>query len=314
VVRSDLDELDLGLLHALHVDGRAPFSKIGEVLGVSDQTVARRYGRLRSEQRVRVTGRTDPDRVGEVSWFVRINCVPSVALTLGRTLARRPDTTWVKLASGGTEIVCVVRAETSQDSETLLLEKLPRTPNVVNVSANCLLHVFFGGPESIIDVLTPDQAARLRPPVPQPGPTVTLDQADRRMLGLLQTDGRATITDLAAATGRSPTTERRRLGELRAAGALYFDVDLDYRLLDMRMQTMLWLNVPPDRLMAAGESLAAHPEVAFVAATTGSTNLYATVLCPDPATLFTYLTSRVAALPTTSRIETAPVIRTLKNL
>jgi len=191
------DALDRRLLSALALDGRASFSRVAAVLGVSDQTVARRYARLRSEQRIRVTGRTDPARLGEVSWFVRIHCVPSVALTLGRTLARRPDTTWVKLASGGTEIVCVVRAVTSQDSESLLLEKLPKTPNVVNVSANCLLHVFFGGPESVINMLTPDQADRLRPPAPQPGPIVALDQADRRMLGLLQTDGRATVTDLA---------------------------------------------------------------------------------------------------------------------
>ncbi|NUR89077.1 MAG: AsnC family protein, partial [Nonomuraea sp.] len=30
-----LDEVDRGLLHALQVDGRASFSRIGEVLGVS---------------------------------------------------------------------------------------------------------------------------------------------------------------------------------------------------------------------------------------------------------------------------------------
>jgi DNA-binding Lrp family transcriptional regulator len=128
------------------------------------------------------------------------------------------------------------------------------------------------------------------------------------MLDLLRTDGRASLTDLAATTGRSLTTERRRLAELRATGALYFDGDLDYHLLNLRMQTMLWLGAPPDQLMATGQALAAHPEVPFVAATTGSTNLYASVLCPDPAILFTYLTTQVAALPATNRIETAPVI------
>lgn len=39
-----LDSLDLKLLQALELDGRAPFSRIGEVLGVSDQTVARGSG------------------------------------------------------------------------------------------------------------------------------------------------------------------------------------------------------------------------------------------------------------------------------
>lgn len=35
------DELDRGLLHAVHLDARAPFRRLGEALGVSDQTVAR---------------------------------------------------------------------------------------------------------------------------------------------------------------------------------------------------------------------------------------------------------------------------------
>src|SRR3954447_5816865 len=44
-VESDYDELDRRLVHALQIDGRAPFSAIADVLGVSDRTVARRYAR-----------------------------------------------------------------------------------------------------------------------------------------------------------------------------------------------------------------------------------------------------------------------------
>lgn len=43
-----LDPVDLRLLHALQIDGRAAFSRIADVLGVSDRTVARRFGRLRA--------------------------------------------------------------------------------------------------------------------------------------------------------------------------------------------------------------------------------------------------------------------------
>ena len=65
---------------------------------------------------------------------------------------------------------------------------------------------------------------------------------------------------------------------------------------------------------SAADAPAFHPEVSFAAATTGSTNVYASVLCPDPGALFRYLTTRVAALPSVQRMETAPVILTLKNL
>lgn len=305
------DDLELKIIHALQIDGRAPFSRIAAVLGVSDQTVARRYAQLRD--RVRVSGRTDPALVGEVSWFVRVRCRPDVARTVGQALARRPDTSWVKLTSGGTEIVTAVRASTGQDSETLLLEKLPRTPHVLDVSANCQLHVFYGGQQGVVDALSADQVAELRP-TPVTTAPIALDDEDRELVALLERDGRTDFTALARATGRPATTLRRRIAELRTSGALYFDVDLDYRNLGMVSQTMLWLSVAPDRILAAGNALATHPEVSFAAATTGSTNIYASVLCPDPAALFTYLTTGIAGLPAVQRIETAPVIQTLKTL
>jgi DNA-binding Lrp family transcriptional regulator len=78
------------------------------------------------------------------------------------------------------------------------------------------------------------------------------------------------------------------------------------------MRTMLYLTVLPADLEAAGQALAAHPEVPFAAATTGRTNVYATVASPDAAALYRYLTTRVAALPGVQGVETAPVIRTVK--
>jgi hypothetical protein len=103
------------------------------------------------------------------------------------------------------------------------------------------------------------------------------------------------------------------VADLRGSGVLYLDVDLDYGRV-APMQTMLWLSAAPDQLLAIGQALAGHPEVPFVAATTGASNIYATVLCSGPTALFTYLATKIAALPSVRGLETAPVIRTLKQL
>lgn len=315
MARSDnFDDVDLKVLHALQLDGRAPFSTIAEVIGVSDQTVARRYARLRSTKNVRVVGRTNPLRVRETSWFVRVRCSPGSAMAVGDALARRPETSWVKLTSGGTEIVAVVRAPAHGDSPTLLLEKLPRTRDVLDVSANCLLHMFFGGPQGVVDALTDDQVARLRPPPSRDSPAVELSDVDRRILRVLADDGRAELAELVRMSGLSQTTLRRRLAELRASDALYFDVDIDYQRLDMDSQTILWLTINPRDLKEAGDALATHPEVTFAAATTGTTNVFANILCSDAPSLFEYLTTKIAALPSLESVESAPVIRTLKRL
>ncbi|WP_033295537.1 Lrp/AsnC family transcriptional regulator [Amycolatopsis jejuensis] len=314
---SDYDDLDRRLVHALQIDPRSPFSTIAEVLDVSDRTIARRYTRLRSTGAVRVIGSINPTALGATQWFLRIRCAPAAASQVAEALARRPDTAWVSLTSGGTEIACTVRTENDADSEALLLAKLPRTPRVEGVTAHSVLHAFYGGSDSLIAKLGAlDDAAvtRLRPPpIPaRPGP-VTLDDGDRALLEALAADGRTGFEQLAATTGWSPTTVRRRMAELRERGILYLDLDIDWRLFGRGIRTLLWLSVAPAHLAEAGAALAGHPEIAYAAATTGPTNLYATVVCSGQAELYRYLTTRVAALPAITHVETAPVIKTVKQ-
>ncbi|MGW6575406.1 Lrp/AsnC family transcriptional regulator [Streptomyces sp. NPDC054945] len=316
-MESDYDELDRRLVHALQIDGRAPFSTIAEVLGVSDRTIARRYARLRSTGAVRVFGGVDPTALGAILWFLRVRCAPGASLPVAEALARRPDTTWVSLSSGGTEITCVVRTESEADSEALLLATLPRTPRVECVTAHSVLHAFYGGPDNLVGKLgSLDEEAieRLRPPpVPHRQGPVRLDDSDRRLLALLATDGRAGFEQLAAATSWSPTTVRRRLTELREHGLLYLDIDVNWRMFGVNARTLLWLSVAPAYLEEAGQALAGHPEIAYAAATTGPTNVYASVVCANQRELYRYLTTRVAALPAITHVETAPVIRTVKK-
>ncbi|MEU4722452.1 Lrp/AsnC family transcriptional regulator [Nonomuraea dietziae] len=313
-----LDELDRAIVHALHVDGRAPFSRIASVLDVSDQTVARRYRRLRSDGLLKVIGQAQARRLGWVEWFVRIQVMPDAAVPIAEALARRSDTSWVSLTSGGTQIVCVVRARSSRERDALLLGQLPRTPRVVGVTAHCLLRVFAGGPtgwHGRADSLTHEQIVALAPQhLPQAGQErVVLDEGDERLLGVLARDGRAGYPELAHATGWSPATAKRRLDHLRDCGVLFFDVDIDPLLLGFEMVAILWLTVEPAALRHAAQAVAAHPEIAFAAATTGPTNLLMFVACRDTEALYDYLEGRIGSLPGVRHVESAPVIRDSKR-
>ncbi|ARF55235.1 Lrp/AsnC family transcriptional regulator [Streptomyces gilvosporeus] len=322
-----LDDLDRGLVHALHLDGRAPFSRIAAALGVSTQTVARRYRRLRAEAGLRVVGLPDPHRADRAQWLVRLTATPRAAQDLARALSLRADTSWVKLASGGTEILAVVHTPTGTDAgHSLVLHDIPRTSGITAVSSHYLLHTYLGGPTAWrgrADALTrrqqqqlrpsdePDAAART-PAAPLPAARQRLADTDDGLLRALERDGRAGQTELAAATGWSPATVARRLAELRAVGALFFDVEIDDAAFGATTQAMLWMAVPPAHLDHVASSLAGHDELAFVAATTGPTNLVAQALCPDPAALHRYLTHRLDALDAIRALETSPVLRTVK--
>ncbi|MCP2163271.1 DNA-binding transcriptional regulator, Lrp family [Goodfellowiella coeruleoviolacea] len=246
-------------MHALQIDARAPFRRIGEVLGVSDQTVVRRYARLRATRALRVVGLSDPAVVDQTQWAVRVRATPEAAGEIADALARRADTSWISLCSGGTEIVGAARGA---GVDPLLLEALPRTRHVLDVRAHQILHVFYGGagmPFTKHGRLDAAQVAQLTAHLPAPtAPPTRLDAADQRILDVLSGDGRATVEELVAATGVSASTVRRRLHELRAGGVLHFDVDVDLSAFDLRVRTILWLTVGPSHLDAAGKALAAR--------------------------------------------------------
>ncbi|MCT9084782.1 Lrp/AsnC family transcriptional regulator [Streptomyces fulvoviolaceus] len=312
-----LDDLDRGLIHALHIDGRAPFSRIADVLGVSAQTVARRYRRLRAEASLRVVGLTDPHQAGRTQWLVRLGVAARAAQDIARALVCRPDTSWVKLASGGTEIVAVVHAPTDGAGDnSLLLHDIPRTGGVTSVSAHCLLHTYLGGPTNwrrSADALGGEQQRVLREAVVAGGgPARRPGAGDAELLAALEKDGRAGQGELAEATGWAPATVARRLANLRAGGALFFDVEVDAGLFGVNTRALLWMSVPPARLEDVATALSGHDELAFVAATTGPTNLVAQALCRDPADLHRYLTRRLGTLDAIRTLETSPVLRNLK--
>jgi DNA-binding Lrp family transcriptional regulator len=313
-----LDDLDRKIIHALYIDGRASFSRVAEVLQVSEQTVARRYRQLHGAGIVRVVGQLDSQRLGQSDWAIRVRCVPDAAMSVATALARRPDTAWVQLTSAGTEIFCAIRAQNDRQRTALLLEQLPSSRRIVGLEAYCLLHMFVTAATNAPGPTMALSAAEIeRLAVPEPVPAGRRDAAlhseDWALMRVLADDGRATYRQLAERTNWHESTVRRRMDELITAGVLYFDLDIDFTALGIGTRAMLWMSVAPAKLMQVGEALARHPEVPFAAATTGPTNLVASVACRDDYSLFEYLTREIAVLEGVHNMETALIIRSIKR-
>jgi DNA-binding Lrp family transcriptional regulator len=72
------------------------------------------------------------------------------------------------------------------------------------------------------------------------------------------------------------------------------------------------MSVAHTNLRDVGQALASRPEFPFVAATTGSTNLLAALVCPDDYSLYEYLTREMTGLDGLTHVETAPVMQFVK--
>ncbi|MET7454267.1 Lrp/AsnC family transcriptional regulator [Streptomyces sp. NPDC005574] len=311
------DELDVRLLSALEVDGRASFSRLGEVLGVSDQTVARRYRRLCAEGGLRIVAVRDGTRLGHDQWTLRLRCVPDSALAIAQALAKRPDTSWIGIASGGTEVIFGTRPRSADDRDDLLLGKLPRTPRVMEIRAHQTLHRFYGGPTGWLGksgALTPGQVAALRPGPVTGRPAARIDPEDEPLLAVLERDGRATHPELQRATGRSESAVKRRLAALLGSGAVYIDVEYHAEAIGYPAFAFLWITTAPAALRTVGEALAEHDEIAYAVATAGPCSIVATSVTRSTADLYAYLSGPLGRLEGVQDVEVSLLLRRVKQL
>ncbi|MFJ1751476.1 Lrp/AsnC family transcriptional regulator [Kitasatospora sp. NPDC088134] len=312
------DELDHRIIHGLTCAPRVPFRRLGEVLGVSEQTVARRYAALRRDGVLRVVGLGNPGAHGQAEWIARLRCRPDAVGPLAQSLARRPEVAYVGVASGGSEIICIIRSPSGTDRDDLLLRQLPRAGAVLDVNVDLVVRSY-GNPGSAPGTdpaasLTAEQVRQLTADRPAPtGPVLPPGEADQPLLRALAEDGRATHTRLAELTGWSKPRVARRLEALEAAGSLVYDVDTLPERLGYRLNATLWLQVDLPRLHAAGEEIGGHHECAFAAAISGRHNLMAVVLCRDTADFYRYLTTRLSGVEGLRGYEISVRVNRLKQ-
>jgi DNA-binding Lrp family transcriptional regulator len=309
-----LDRLDRQLVQALSVDGRASFRALADVLGASEQTVARRYRRLRDAGALRIVVIRNPRRVAH-RWIVRVRVRPPSAHTFARAVAQRRDVSWVGLIAGGTEVTFAINATTAEQRDALLLERLPHARDVLDVTASAVLHAFNEGPATewhgLDDPLTAEQVAALQKVRGGAGATPT--ERDEPLLSALARDGRATYAALAAETGDTEARVARRVEALLDGGEVIVDLDLAAAALGFHTGAWLWLTVAPSDLDATARAIVHHPECAFSAAVTGPATLIAAVTTRDDTALYEYLTHSIGALGAVRAVEVAPILRRYKQ-
>ena len=315
---------DLRIIRALQIDPRVPFATVASVVGLSEPTVSRRYGRMRRMGAVRVAGVVDPGALGQSQWMVRLRCRPGSAAAIAEALAHRDDVSWVALSAAGAEITCAVRSRSQEERDDLLGHKLPRAAAVLDLEASVMLRQFLGGRghywAALAGVLTPEQETQLGSTgSPFAESVVVVDRAphldghDEKLLSALAADGRASLADLAYGADLTPSRVSRRLQKLISDHVVHIDVELAPAALGYHSRANLWLRVHPSETKSVGRALARMPEVGFAAAITGRNNLHAVIHCRDLDELFEFTSDRVGALPGVESADVSPIHRQVKQ-
>jgi Lrp/AsnC family transcriptional regulator for asnA, asnC and gidA len=129
-----------------------------------------------------------------------------------------------------------------------------------------------------------------------------LDDADKAIVELLQTDGRMAYTRIAEIVGLSEAAVRQRVQRLVDERVVQIVGVTDPLRLGFRRQAMIGVRTEGD-IMAIADTLGAVPEVDYVVFTSGSFDLLFEVVCEDDEHLLAIM-NKVRGIPGVRRTET----------
>ena len=98
-----IDQLDNQIIEKLALDGRASFTKIAKEIGLSTDTVVKRYHRLRKNGTIKVSIQINPNKIGYKSildFNIAFTTPGSLSDTVVESLAKIPDIIIITKTSG----------------------------------------------------------------------------------------------------------------------------------------------------------------------------------------------------------------------
>jgi DNA-binding Lrp family transcriptional regulator len=312
-VADGVDELDVALLDALHINPLASFEELGTVLEVSPVTAARRWHRLVSSGRAWVSSAPGTQLPIRAALF-EAECQPGAAAAVADEFAAIPQVFSVNITTGQDNLYAFVVAADQPMLAALVVDTLPAIAGLNRVQS-ALMTQLFSGTRWRLGGLSPDQVRAVTPEPAKTNPAHEFDAFDRELFLALQRDGRLSFRDLAAAVERPEPTVRRRLGLLTHAGMLAFRTDFARVQAGWPSAVALKLSVTGSAVAAVGRTLVRYPETRFCVAVTGggAANLFVTMQLHHVSDLDPVIHRLSAEHPGVALLDTRVVLRSVKS-
>ncbi len=141
----------------------------------------------------------------------------------------------------------------------------------------------------------------------------TIDATDRRIIALLQLDGRSSNVDMARVIGVAEATVRKRIDRLLSEGVMRVVAVPAVAKLGFDVETVIMLKVDLGRANQIAEQLAAMKEVRAVRYTTGEYDIILEAVLPSDDDLLHFLTSRLAKIDGIRGTATSHVLKNIKQ-
>lgn len=281
-----LDELDLGIIGALQVDGRASWRKIADALDASFTTVTRRGNALLESHTVRIAAM---ENLG-ATFLVELDGDPTSLQRAAERLAQDQDIIFLYHLSSPSRLIMEVHARTGK-LERMSLVELPSLEGISKVSVSPVLE-YFRTVRNWTPKLLSDPSRKLLEPAEAsevPHPQRELDSEAEAIIEELVRNGRLTSSELASITGIAEPKARRLVNSLLASGAIDVRAIVEPGLVGFGVEAIVWIRVMPNHVSGVGKSLSEDPSVRYAVMSVGKDQIVANTAFKDLQGLRSFL-------------------------
>lgn len=295
-----LSGLDQSLIKKLQVDGRASFVQLARECHTTEKTVRKRVSELRESGIIEISTVADPALLGYQSGaFVglRLNG-KHFSTDMGKELFDLPSVDYAVSTSGRYDFLVELLCRDEKDLHDAVETGIRRHPAVRDVEIYPYLRLHYQQP-----IWTEAQG---KISAPQLSPLTTLDPLDYDILRELNEDGRIAFVIVAQRLGVSETQVRNRYIRMVSSGAVRVMALTNPRSLGFG--TIAWLAIgaaPGVKIEALADKLATLPSIAYLVVCIGRFDIFAEVVCKNPADLMQLLDNQIRIMPEIARIETS---------
>jgi len=132
---------------------------------------------------------------------------------------------------------------------------------------------------------------------------IQLDETSKRLVELLQEDGRRSYAELGKAVGLSEAAARQRVQKLMDAGVMQIVAVTDPMSLGFHRVAMIGVKTTGDTRRVA-DTLAQLPAVSYLVLSAGSFDILAELVCEDDSDLIDLLNSQIRTIDGVASTET----------
>lgn len=309
------------LLGALQIAPRAPWTVLGDALGITPVTAAKRWERLRENGTAWVTGAPAMAvRHAQCLAYVEITCAPEHRLAVAQAIAKHSLAVTVELATGSADILATVAAADLPTMSHYLLEHLDRVDHVRSTRSRIATRLYGEGsrwrigelPAPAVTALQQVAAEQFGPATPDV--QVGMSENVKAMMIQLSQDGRTSIADLAERSGLSQSSARRKLTQLLGSRMVVLRADVNRHAVGWPVQVYLWAHTPVESLNETAYALSRLRESRLTATVTAGPNLALCVWLRTVEEVHRLELSIAARLPHVEIIDRLIVLRTVKRM